>query len=108
MSGKTLLNALRAIPGLNVAAAVLNAAVSGSITLSAGEISNILFQKVYNNEIELKSVNWNKEITKMFNDYLPHIVEALKKLDSDNNGKVSLKDIGEALAAIAKSFTKKK
>lgn len=108
MVGKSLLNALKAIPGINVAAAVLNAAVAGSITLAAGEICNILFQKVYNNEIELRTVNWNKEITKMFNDYLPNIIEALKKLDSDNDGKIDIKDIGEALASIARTFQKKK
>lgn len=108
MVGKSLLNALKAIPGINVAAAVLNAAVAGSITLAAGEICNILFQKVYNNEIELRTVNWNKEITKMFNDYLPNIIEALKKLDSDNDGKIDIKDIGEALASIARTFSKEK
>ena len=42
----------------------------------------------------------------MFNDYLPNIIEALKKLDSDNDGKIDIKDIGEALASIAKTFLK--
>ena len=106
MAGKTLLSALKAIPGLNVAAAVLNAAVAGSITLAAGEISNALFQKVYCNEIELKSIDWNKEITKMFEDYLPGIIEGLKRLSSENNGKIDKKAISEMLATAAKSFAK--
>ncbi len=107
MGGKALLNALKAIPGINVAAAVLNAAVAGSITLAAGEISNVLFRKVYANEIELKGIDWEKEIAKMFNDYLPGITDALKQVLQDRNGKIDIKVIGEALAMIAKTFTKR-
>ncbi len=106
MAGKGLLTALKAIPGMNIAAAVLNAAVAGSITLAAGEISNILFRKAYNNEIDIKSVNWNKEIETLFNDYLPGIIEALKKTAEESNGKLDVKAIGEGLATLAKSFTK--
>lgn len=106
MVGRSLLTALKAIPGLNVAGAILNAAVAGSITLAAGEISNTLFQKVYNNEAELKSVDWNNEITKMFNDYLPGIIDALKIIAGNSNGKLDAKSLGKALAVIAKSFSR--
>ena len=106
MAGRNLLNAIKAIPGINVAAAVLNAAVAGAITLGAGEVSNVLFQKVYNKEIELTTVDWNAEITNLFEDYLPGIVEALKKLSIDSNGKLELESIGKVLAVLAKSFTK--
>lgn len=107
MGGKALLNALKAIPGLNVAAVVLNAAVAGSITLAAGEISNVLFQKAYTNEIELKNIDWNKEITKMFNEYMPGIIDALKSISQDKDGKIDIKTIGEALASLAKTFSSK-
>ncbi len=106
MAGRNLLNAIKAIPGINVAATVLNAAVAGAITLGAGEVSNVLFQKVYNKEIELTTVDWDAEITNLFEDYLPGIVDALKKLSIDSNGKVELESIGKVLAALAKSFTK--
>ena len=106
MAGRNLLNAIKAIPGINVAAAVLNAAVAGAITLGAGEVSNVLFQKVYKKEIELATVDWDAEITKLFEDYLPGIVDALKKLSIDSNGKLELESIGKVLAALAKSFTK--
>ncbi len=108
MAGKSLLNAVKAIPGINVAASVLNASVAGAITLAAGEISNVLFQKVYNNEIELDTVDWTKEITKMFDAYLPGIVGALKQLSKDKDGKIDLESIGKALASIAKTFTNEK
>ena len=106
MVGRNLLNAIKAIPGINVAASVLNAAVAGAITLGAGEVSNVLFQKVYNKEIELTTVDWDAEITNLFEDYLPGIIDALKKLSIDSNGKVELESIGKVLAALAKSFTK--
>jgi uncharacterized protein (DUF697 family)/GTP-binding protein EngB required for normal cell division len=106
MAGKGLLSALKAIPGMNIAAAVLNAAVAGSITLAAGEISNILFKKAYTNEIDLKSVDWSKEVETLFKDYLPGIIEALKKLSAERDGKIDAKSIGEVLAVLAKTFLK--
>ena len=104
MAGKALLNGIKAIPGLNVAGAILNAAVAGTITLAAGEISNVLFKGVYAKEIDVKSINWEKEITKMFNDYLPGIIDALNKLSSENGGKLDLKKIGDALASLVTTF----
>lgn len=106
MAGKALLNALKGIPGLNVAAAVLNAAVAGSITLIAGEVSNTLFRKAYMNELELKSIDWEKEIKKMFDDYLPDVLEVLKQLSKDSRDKLDIEAISKALASIAKSFMK--
>jgi len=106
MVGKNLLNAIKAVPGVNVAAAILNASVAGVITLAAGEISNVVFQKVYCKEIELTTVDWTKEITKLFEDFLPGIIDGLKQLSTDENGKLELESIGKALAAIAKSFAK--
>ena len=107
MAGKGLLTALKAIPGMNIAAAILNAAVAGSITLSAGEISIVLFNKVYKNEIDYKTIDWNKEIETLFNDYLPGIIEAMKTISAESNGKLDAKAIGDGLAALAKSFAKK-
>ena len=106
IAGRTLLSAFKAIPGLGIAASVLNAAVAGAITLAAGEISNALFQKVYDNKLEMISVDWNKEIARMFNEYLPNIVSALKKISDENGGKIDMKLIGEALASIAKSYSR--
>ena len=106
MAGRALLNALKSIPGLNVAAAVLNAAVAGSITLIAGEVSNTLFRKVYMNEIELKAINWEKEIKKLFDDYLPDVLEVLKRSSADRKGRMDTAAIGRTLASIARTFLK--
>lgn len=106
MAGKALLNALKAIPGLNVAVAVLNAAVAGSITLIAGEVSNTLFRKVYMDELELKTIDWEKEIRKLFDDYLPDVLEVMKQLSIDSREKLDVDAISKALASIAKTFLK--
>jgi len=104
MAGRSLLAAFKAIPGVQIAASVLNAAIAGAITLAAGEICNVLFQKAYDNKLEMASVDWNKEIGRMFNDYLPDIINTLKKRSADNDGKFDMKFIGEVLASIAKNF----
>ena len=106
VAGRSLLSAFKAIPGLGIAASALNAAIAGAITLAAGEISNVLFQKVYDNKLERMSVDWNKEIARMFKDYLPDIVNSFKKIIDENDGKIDMKVIGDALAAIAKSYAR--
>ena len=106
MAGKTLLNSLKAIPGLNAAASLLNAAVAGTITLAAGEISNVLFRKVYCNEMDLKTIDWTGEINRMFGEYVPGIADALKKISEKNNGKIDLETIGQAIAIISKTLSR--
>ena len=106
VAGRSLLSAFKAIPGLGIAASALNAAIAGAITLAAGEISNVLFQKIYDNKVEIISVDWNKEIARMFKEYLPDIVNSFKKISDENDGKIDMKFIGEALASIAKNYAR--
>ena len=108
IAGKALIKALRMVPGLNIAGAVLNAAVAGTVTFAAGEISNTIFQRIYKKELDPKSVDWEKEITKMFKDYLPEIIAVIEKLGIDTNGKFDIKKIGSVLEELSKTFLKKK
>ena len=106
MAGKGLLNLVKAIPGVNIAAVVLNATVAGIITLAAGATSNVVFKKVYAGEIDVNSIDWENEITKIFNDYLPGIIDALKKLSDDNNGVLSVKKIGDFFSQFVNTILK--
>ena len=106
MAGKALINAIKAIPGLQIAGAVLNAAVAGTITLAAGETSNVLFRKVYAGEIEPSSINWEKEITLLFKKYLPGIIEALGNLLENNDGQITVIKLGEVFSKLISTFLK--
>ena len=108
MVGKALLNALKAIPGLNVGAAVLNAAVAGSITFAAGETSAILFEKVYTGELNSIEVDWESEVTKLFEKYLPNIIDAINQFAKKHKDGFDVKQLGDLIASIIKSINKKK
>lgn len=95
MAGKALLQAVKLIPGLNVAGAVLNSAVAGIITFAAGEVAQIMFEKTYTGELDA-DVDWEKEIGALFEKYLPSIIDKLNELSKEGK-KIGVQDIIELL-----------
>ena len=91
--GKSLLTALKAIPGLNVAAAVLDASVAGIVTFAAGEVSKTMFEKVYSGELERTSVDYEKEIMELYNRYLPAIMKKAEEFSNSHGGKFTVSDL---------------
>lgn len=108
MAGKTLLSAIKAIPGVNVAAAVLNAAVAGSITFAAGETSAILFEKIYAGEIDPAAADWSHQIRSLFEQYIPLITEVISRYTDKDKEKPDAKEIGALILSLADRFRKKK
>ena len=98
--GKTLVEQIKKIPGLNIAGAVINGFVAGSVTLALGEISINLFERIYKGE-DLSGTNWDEEIKKQFDQYMPKVIEIVANF-AKNNDKVSI----SSLKDIAKSFFK--
>ena len=107
VTGKAVLALLKSIPGINIAAAVLNAAVAGVITFVFGQISNTLFQKVYTGEKEYSKIDWEAEVIKLFDEYMPTIIKVIEKFIDDHNGKLDLKDIKELMNNVIKLFNNK-
>ena len=83
VAGRSLISAVELIPGLNIAAAALNAIVAGTVTFAAGEICIGIFDKLTRGERELDNVDWVNYATKMFSKVMPGysktVVEALEK-----------------------------
>ena len=104
MVGKALVKTLKTIPVLNAVGSLLEATIAGAVTMAAGSIANTVLRKAYTNEIELKSLNLDEEITKMFKDYLPGVLDAIKEILGNNKGMLDIKTIGELLASIATKF----
>lgn len=93
--GKSLLNGLKAIPGINVAASVLSALVAGAVTFAAGEVSKVMFEKVYSGELDNATIDYEKEITQLFNKYLPIIMKSIEEFSNKNKGEFTLNDVIE-------------
>ncbi|MBQ8934229.1 MAG: 50S ribosome-binding GTPase [Lachnospiraceae bacterium] len=102
VAGRSLLNTLKGIPGLNLAASVLNAAVAGTVTLAAGEISTVLFERIYTGDIDFNSVDWETEVALRYRKYLPKITAAVKAVSEANGGKLGPAQIRQLLAALLK------
>ncbi len=100
VAAKTLISAIKAIPGINIAAALLNGLIAGVFVASIGEASSYLFEQVYLGNKSLEDIDWAKKIveSKVGGDLFKNVESMVKKLSD----KVSPKDIAEA---IIKMFT---
>ena len=100
IAGRTLLNQLKLIPGLNAAGSVLNAVTAGIVTFAAGEISITMFERVYKGEVEYKAVDWEAEAFSLFSNYMPGIMKAVKNYADKHGGVIDPKKLGDLLAEL--------
>ena len=73
---------LKAIPGVNIAASVVNAAIAGSIVAAIGEGSIYAFEQVYLGKKTLEDIDWLKKImeatlTKGFVEKITKVIEQI-------------------------------
>ena len=100
VAGRTLLNQLKLIPGLNAAGSILNAVTAGIITFAAGEISITMFERIYKGDVETNSGDWEKEAISLFSNYMPGIVKAVQNYADKHDGKIDPTKLGELLTEI--------
>lgn len=62
LAAKSAINVLKAIPGVNLGASVLNAIIAGSIVAALGEGTIYAFEQVYLGKKSVEDINWVKEI----------------------------------------------
>lgn len=101
VAAKTALSAIKAIPGVNIAASVLNAIVAGVFAATIGETSIYLFEQVYKGEKTVEDIDWAKKIidSKLAAEVVDKSARALKEL----NGKTDKETILKVIKAL---FTK--
>lgn len=103
---KAAINAIKAIPGIKIAASVLNAIIAGSIVLGLGEGCTLIFESVYRGDKTLDDINWIKNVMELevTSKVLASINAALDKLNENSD----LKDVKKVLFAILEElFTRK-
>ena len=73
--GKSILAKLKMVPGLNIAAEILNALVAAAVIFSLGEAATYIFEKIYLGEIDTSELD---KIRKLVEDKLtPQLVNQL-------------------------------
>lgn len=79
---KTAITALKAIPGINIAASVVNAVIAGGIVAAIGEGSTYAFEQIYLGNKTLDDIDWltkvmESKLTKSFIEKLTKVIEQL-------------------------------
>ncbi len=86
---KAAISGIKAIPGLNVGASVLNAIVAGAFAAAIGEVSIYAFEQIYLGNKSLDDVDWVKKIVenKLSQGLLGHIEKIAKRLSENKDTK---------------------
>lgn len=104
--GKTALSTLKAIPGLNIAADVLNAIVAGSVIAALGEGCVYIFEQIYLGNKTSADIDWAKKIleSKAAEGFAAKVSNiAVDYIKKKSEGKVSKRDL---LSIILKNIKK--
>ena len=61
-AARAAISALKAVPGVNVGASVLNAAIAGSIVAAIGEGTMRVFERIYVGDKSIDDLDWAREL----------------------------------------------
>ena len=98
LAAKTLISALKGIPGINIGATMLNAIIAGSIVVALGEGMIYAFEQIYLGHKTIDDIDWVKKIieSKLSEGIIEKVASALNQV-SDATDK---KKIGQILSDI--------
>jgi len=104
IAAKTALSALKAVPGINIAASAANAVVAGVFIALLGEVSIYIFEQIYLGEKSIADIDWVEKIIegKFSNQFFEKLNEAFAKI-GDNDDKQNI-----AQTIVKLFFTSKK
>jgi uncharacterized protein (DUF697 family)/GTP-binding protein EngB required for normal cell division len=93
---KTAISALKAIPGVNLGAAALNAVIAGGIMAALGEGSIYAFEQIYVGNKTVDDLDWVTKVmeSKLSNGFVDKISAALSSID----GKMTAQKISELIS----------
>lgn len=90
---KGAINALKAIPGINIGASVLNAAIAGFIVAAIGEGSIYAFEQIYLGNKTVQDIDWVTKIleSKFSSEFITKAQVAIEKMSDTTDGKSIVK-----------------
>ena len=104
-AAKAAISALKAIPGINIGASVLNAIIAGSFVFGIGEGTAYAFEQVYLGKKTLDDIDWVKKImeSKLSNEVLNQTQKVIEYIAKNN-----ISDIKEITKILIEAFSKNK
>jgi uncharacterized protein (DUF697 family)/GTP-binding protein EngB required for normal cell division len=103
VAAKAMISALKAIPGINIGASVMNAVIAGVIAASLGESATYAFEQIYLGNKALTDVEWVSRLveSRMSLSALERAKPILKKLTNASSRKAILSVVLELMGAIS-------
>lgn len=105
VAAKTAISALKAIPGINIGASVLNAIIAGAIVATIGEGCIYVFEKIYTGEKSIEDIDWVRKVieSKLSSQFVGNVTDIAGKIAQSSN----TKDIGKLISSLlSTTFTK--
>jgi uncharacterized protein (DUF697 family)/GTP-binding protein EngB required for normal cell division len=105
---KQAIVALKAIPGVNLGASVLNAIIAGCIVAALGEGTIYAFEQVYLGKKSLADIDWVKGLieSKLSSQLVDLVKEVVDGIGKNSDGKSITKVIMETINAVARIANK--
>lgn len=95
LAAKQAINAIKLIPGINLATAVLNSIIAASIVATLGEVSAYIFEQIYLGHKTINDIDWVKQIveSKFANQFINNVGEVLKQIGNNTDKENIVKTI---------------
>ena len=89
VAAKSAISALKAIPGLNLGASVLNAIIAGSMVAALGEGTIFVFEQVYLGKKSVADIEWVKEVmeSKLSSQFIDIVKTTADKITKNADAK---------------------
>ena len=86
-AAKAAINALKAIPGINLGASALNAIIAGSIVAALGEGTIYVFEQVYLGEKSFTDIDWLKKVmeSELSSQFIEKVKTIIEKVNQDTD-----------------------
>ncbi|SHJ13187.1 GTPase [Parasporobacterium paucivorans] len=99
LGARTVISGLKAIPGLNIAAALINSVVAAVITAVIGEITIKIMEKMQKGEVQPENLEWIRKFAE--SEFLSRTGKYVGKLGKSLEGK-DPKHVGKVISEIFK------
>ena len=82
IAARAAISAIKAIPGINIAASVLDAIIAGSFVAAIGQASAFAFEQVYLGEKSLEDLDWLRKLfeSELSNDFVDKAGSIVKQV----------------------------
>ena len=101
-AAKGAIQALKAVPGINLAASVINSIIAASFVAAIGEGSVYAFEKVYLGEKSVADIDWVKKLmeSKLSNEFIEKVTTAMQEIAKGAGSKDIAKTVGNVVNAL--------